>query len=213
MNRKSGVTLIRTRFGLPIVDQAAAERFAVLRASARACAQELLVGLGPGMIALVIGPSGSGKSMILHELARAAPTCVIARPVSTQSRTPVIDRLRAPIEQRLCRLSACGLADAHPLVTPAGKLSDGQKARLSLAIAIEKASRTRSSTVLVDEFCSTLDRTAAASVAMSVRRSIPSETAIVCATAHDDLIEHLRPDILVYVPLEGKPEMLSREDA
>ena len=145
---------------------------------------------------------------------QGSPSAMVMPPSRTwaRSHTPVIDRLRVPIEQRLCRLSACGLADAHPLVTPAGKLSDGQKARLSLAIAIEKASRKRSSTLIVDEFCSTLDRTAAASVATSVRRSIPSETALVCATAHDDLIEHLRPDILVYVPLEGKPEMLCRED-
>lgn len=169
--------------------------------------------LTPGKIALITGPSGSGKSLILAELARSARSCVIAKPVSAKSRTPVIERLRAPIEQRLCRLSSCGLADAQPLVTPSGKLSDGQKARLSLAIAIEKASRKRASTVIVDEFCSTLDRTAAASVATSVRRSITSESRLVCATAHDDLIEHLRPDILVYVPLEGKPEMLSREDA
>ncbi|MCA9271469.1 MAG: hypothetical protein KDA31_00335 [Phycisphaerales bacterium] len=209
----SPATLIRARFGIPMEYHASRSRTIALHAAAATNATEIHHRLTTGEIAFITGPSGSGKSLLMQELQRVIHDSVVATPIPDRARKPTIEMLRSSVESRLRLLSACGLADAHPLVTPAGRLSDGQKARLSIAQAFENAELFNNAcTILVDEFCSTLDRTTAASVATSVRRMVRTPLRLICASANDDLIEHLRPDVLVYVPLEGTPEILTRND-
>lgn len=210
MSKTDCTTLIRARFGIAMGQDAERSRERVIHMRARASTLALIDVLKPGRVALIVGPSGSGKSMIVRALCKALTSHQQAKPISPRTTKPTIEILRSPLKERLRTLSVCGLADAHPLVTPAGQLSEGQKARLSLARAFDKAERSRSCTaVIADEFCSSLDRTTAASVAGAVRRLVKPPLRFVAATAHDDLIEHLRPDVLVYVPLEGTPEILT----
>jgi ABC-type ATPase with predicted acetyltransferase domain len=245
----------------------------------------LRVDVRPGDVVYVTGPSGSGKSVLLARMAEAlreawpdARFADLAAVVLTAGRT-VIDLLQPPLERALKVLSAAGLADAFLLLRTPEELSDGQRWRLRLALAMENVNcglnsncpmtsaqhatpylapgeytggeaakdapspcgppcihgglntanapganpqssiRNPQSFVLVaDEFCSTLDRLCARAVAYRVRRMASREgVTVLAASAHDDLLEDLAPDVLV-VKHEGiRVEVLyadpSREEA
>ena len=163
--------------------------------------------LPPGGVALVTGPSGSGKSVLLR--AFAARACAVAvTAVSPSARRPPVSMIRGELEGVLSLLAAAGLGEARRLVTPAGLLSEGERARLALARAIAHA---RGRDVVCDEFTSTLDRLTARSVCRCLRRVLEPAQRFVCATAHDDVARHLNPDVVVYVPLAGPPEIMRRE--
>jgi hypothetical protein len=135
----------------------------------------------------------------------------------------VIDLMQPPLEAALQILSAAGLADAFLLLRTPQELSDGQRYRLRLARAIELSQLapreytgggTREGApsgarppvyspgakciLIADEFCSTLDRLCARAVAYRVRRMADSHgVTVLAASAHDDLIEDLAPDVLI----------------
>lgn len=210
--RAERTTHIRARFGLDLSDEAPGEREETLLARARAAALALHKALAPGGIAFITGSSGSGKSLIARQLAHIAPRA-LTPPTSFvgEVRAP-IDLMVTPLEQAAGELASAGLADAHQLVTPARLLSVGQQARLGLAIAFERAALAAGPcTVVADEFASTLDRVSAISLARCVRTRLSERVRFVAISAHDDLIEPLQPDVLVYVPLEGAPEIHERD--
>ncbi|MGD9689337.1 MAG: hypothetical protein AB7K52_07995 [Phycisphaerales bacterium] len=65
-------------------------------------------------------------------------------------------------------------------------------------------------TILADEFASVLDRLTALGLSRAVRRLIrpSSGLRLVAATAHDDVLEPLCPDVVVHIPLDASPEVL-----
>jgi len=66
--------------------------------------------------------------------------------------------------------------------------------------------------LLADEFGATLDRVTAKVIARNVRKWVKrSGACLVVATTHDDLLESLAPDVLVYKDLGGGMEVLQRE--
>lgn len=175
---------------------------------------ELNATLPPGGIAFITGPSGAGKSTLLrawqHLLGdRQQPTINLNPRHGTGSRDPsVIDALRGPVRRRLSLLAAAGLAEATILPRRVSELSEGQRFRLRLAVAMQRALRKPShATLFIDEFAAALDRATARSVACTLARWVRRErhVRLVAATAHDDVLEWLRPDALVWVPLDQQP--------
>jgi hypothetical protein len=116
--------------------------------------------------------------------------------------------------QHVCHwLSLAGLNDAAVMLRKPSQLSEGQRHRLMLAQAMAVASRQQESwsVLLIDEFGSTLDRTAAFALARSVRRwVVKSNVCLVAATTHDDLLEPLSPDVLVEVAPGGQCDVHTR---
>jgi uncharacterized protein len=129
---------------------------------------------------------------------------------------PVIELMHGPLNESLQLLSAAGLADAFLLLRTPDELSDGQRYRLRLAMALEQCglsgesapSRERKlagapgtphfAVLVADEFCSTLDRLCARAVAYRVRRLANRHgLTVLAAAANDDLAEDLAPDILI----------------
>ncbi len=173
--------------------------------SMRRRAHELL-DLPDGSIALVNGPSGSGKSSLL----RAIVDACAKRELRTERARPMRSA-RAPVElvgrdlhDALGTLAQSGLADARLIVRPARTLSDGESWRLGLARAMSRVVRSKHETVVIaDEFCSLLDRVTAAGVCRSLRRWIDrvGRGRFVLATAHDDVRCWLSPDVLVELSL------------
>jgi ABC-type ATPase with predicted acetyltransferase domain len=194
--------------------------------AARAAAQ--LLRLGRGELALVTGPSGGGKTLILRALQRAAAHGEAhgvralavdgARAGSEgEGHARVIDLVDGPLSARLAALARAGLSEAHVLAGTAGMLSDGQRFRLSLARALRgaeawmRSSPAQRALIVVDEFASTLDRRTARNVARTLSRCVRATGAsAVVATAHDDVLEALSPDVLVWQPLDGEA-LLMRE--
>lgn len=136
-----------------------------------------------------------------------------------RSRRTILDELAGmcgSADAALGVLARAGLADAKLLARRACELSEGQRHRYAVARAmaeVEGAGRTRRCadgvTVLIDEFASTLDRVTARGLAATVRRWVRDQRGVrlVCATAHDDVMEWLGPALLVYQPAEGRVEL------
>lgn len=181
----------------------------------RADARDLLAALQPGQIALVTGPSGSGKSSVLRALSLPergdrgagsvrADTTRPPRPraptQSTHFRGTLLDAMPGHTADALSALARAGLTDALLLARTPKELSDGERARFTIALALAHAQP--GDTLIFDEFLSTLDRTTARNVALSLRRWMDRAGAaqnlrLIVATAHDDILDWLAPEVLL----------------
>ena len=111
------------------------------------------------------------------------------------------------LRETLLALARVGLAEAWTYLRTPAELSDGQRWRLRLAVALERARREMSNhstarvVLVADEFAALLDRVTGCVVARSLRRAVApgSRVAAVVATAHDDddVTRALSPDVLV----------------
>jgi len=187
-------------------------------------ASSLMERVGPGRVALVTGASGAGKTGLLAALSsmcRAAGQPVVRVPDAPWTmRCPdrlLIDAVPGSLEQALAALSRAGLSEARLLGVPVGSLSEGERARAGVARAImraERIGRVRAMPVwlIVDEFASVLDPVTASGLASSVRRwSCRTGHRVVCATARDELLGALAPDVLVWMELGGAATLRTRE--
>ena len=190
--------------GMHIPDKSSTAR--ALHTSRASCDQcRKLATMPGGRISLLRGQSGCGKSTLLRTLA-ATLDSTRARVIDANaclqqipSGIPIVDIFSLPIVATLRLLSVAGLGEAMLWARTPGELSEGQRTRLVLAIAMAKARSPRPTWILLDEFCSTLDRVSACCVARTLRRwsRQANHVRIVCATAHDDIAVPLEPDLII----------------
>ncbi|MCK6457671.1 MAG: AAA family ATPase [Phycisphaerae bacterium] len=163
--------------------------------------RDLTVRLDPRRIIAVVGPSGAGKTALLGALAARYPRCIHVRPGALPSDRAVVDLVapRRPLRSALAILTGCGLGEPRLWVRRARCLSDGERFRAALARAIGAAiNRPAPPVLLCDEFSALLHRRAARAIAYNLRRLVSrAGLTLVVATAHDDVLADLQPDLLI----------------
>lgn len=144
----------------------------------------------PWKIGAIVGPSGSGKSVI----ARAHYGSNFVERFDWPADKAIVDAFAEGVSIReiTTMLSAVGFSSPPDWIKPYGVLSNGQKFRADLARALISPVEV----VAFDEFSSVVDRQVAkfgsAAVAKAVRRD--GGKRFVAVTCHYDVLDWLQPD-------------------
>lgn len=169
--------------------------------------ENLKIDVNQGDIVYITGQSGSGKSLLLKDLAAqmAEQGLQVANIDEIQlPDTPLVDQIGESTNEALEVLSKAGLNDAYLFIRKPSELSDGQRYRLKLAHLM-----TRDAMVWVaDEFGAVLDRETAKIVAFSMQKvARKMGVTLIVATTHTDLKEELGPDLTVEKRFREKVEV------
>lgn len=182
--------------------------------------------LAPGSLTVLTGPSGSGKSTLRADIHRAfveshlpMPASVVdpanLRPGSRCCLELLGGRARS-VERALDRLARVGLADASAITARASTLSDGQRERLHLALAMQRAERlARNTPVLlsIDELGARVDEPCARAMARCIRRWLEEHRDLnirAIITSHRaEAIAQLRPATIVRLSALGEAQITS----
>ncbi|MEA2711228.1 MAG: hypothetical protein QOF78_3829 [Phycisphaerales bacterium] len=172
----------------------------------RASVEKLAPRLQPGTITLIAGPSGAGKSTLLratrdaHRARRWIELSELAAPDA-----PLVDCFNdLPLRAALELLARVGLGEAWTYLRTPDELSEGQRWRFRLALALH-ASAARDAgendrpIIACDEFAAALDRVTAMIVAHRLRRAIDAlpHAAAIVATSHEDIEPALAAEVVV----------------
>lgn len=178
--------------------------------------------INEGDIVYITGPSGAGKSLLLKELERCIPAServnlsriklprgksvidCVAMPQVDGSATQMADK---DVLGGLRLLSVAGLGDVFCIVNEVRNLSDGQRYRLVLAMALASGKRF----IFADEFCCELDRICSAVISYNIHKFAKrSGVTFILAGANEDILADLSPDVIVMKDLSGETEVIYR---
>lgn len=151
-----------------------------------------------GDVVYITGQSGSGKSLLLRELAAQmrgiTGLSVVDIDQIEMDERPLIEQVGKNMADANRILAIAGINDAYLLIRSPNQLSDGQKYRLALAKLIESGAKVW----VADEFGAKLDRITAKNIAFSMQKIARKMGAtLLVATTHEDLEEELGPDVRV----------------
>jgi len=167
--------------------------------------------INDGDIVYITGPSGAGKSVLLGELEksiRPSDRVNLARIKLPKDKT-VIDCIDDDFLSCLRTLSTAGLNDVFCILNQPANLSEGQKYRFRLAMAMASEKKY----VFADEFCSMLDRITAAVIAHNIHKFAKRNgVTFILASSHDDIPLDLAPDVLVVQELCGETQVIYKSE-
>ena len=163
------------------------------------------VEINKGNIVYITGDSGSGKSLLLKELATSMLNngnsefgrIITDREVERKidSEKPIIEQVGRNTNEAINILSIAGLNEAFLMLRKYSELSDGQKYRFRLAKMIDSGANTW----MMDEFASVLDRTTAKVVAYTIQKAARRlGRTLIVATTHTDLERDLNPNLRIF---------------
>ena len=166
--------------------------------------------INDGDIVYITGPSGAGKTILLKELEKSIPASEranLAR-IKLPSNKTLIDCIDGDLLTSLRMLSIAGLNDCFCILNQPQKLSEGQKYRFRLAMALAAEKKF----IFADEFCSELDRISAVVISHNIHRFAKrTGTTFILAASHDDILLDLAPDVLVVKELSGPAQVIYKQ--
>ncbi|MCP8314996.1 MAG: hypothetical protein H3Z53_11610, partial [archaeon] len=160
--------------------------------------KDFTIDTNPKDIIYITGESGSGKSVLLKELANKISGIDEFGGVIRDSDLEIdkdeilVEGVGKDTKDALNILSMAGLNEAFLFLRRYKELSDGQRYRYKIAKMLDS----KKNTWVMDEFCSTLDRVTAKVVAYCVQKVARRQgKTVLVATTHDDLFYDLNPTI------------------
>jgi len=166
------------------------------------CTVNCKLEINEGDIVYITGPSGAGKSVLLRELEKAIPDSerVNLNKIELAEGKSVIDCIDGDFVEGLRALSIAGLNDAFCVLNKPVNLSDGQKCRFRLAVALASGAKF----IFADEYCSELNQITAAVISYNIHKYAKrTGVTVILASSHDDILLDLAPDVLVVKELSG----------
>lgn len=163
--------------------------------------------INPGDIVYITGPSGAGKSVLLKELECCVPERerVNLEEIALPGNKRVIDCIDGDLIGGLRLLSTAGLNDVFCILNSPANLSDGQKWRFRLAMAMSSSKRF----VFADEFCCQLDRITASVIAYNLHKFAKrSGVTFILASSQEDTLLDLAPEVIVTNELCGQTKVI-----
>lgn len=149
-----------------------------------------------GDIVYITGQSGSGKSLLLKELAKQLAEQQEVADIDKVEllEVPLIDQVGKSTDEAIRILNLAGLNDAYLFIRKPSELSDGQRYRFKIAKLMESGCKVW----VADEFGAVLDRITARVVAFNVRKfAVKCGATLIVATTHKDLLDELAPTLYV----------------
>lgn len=185
VEKSARVLEVAEAFGLGLTDK----KFVVY--------EDLKINLEQGDVCYVTGQSGSGKSVLLRDMAtqlRNAGLHVYDIADVPLLDAPLVDQIGTNTDEALRLLSMAGINDAYLFIRKPSELSDGQKYRFRLAKLIESGAQVW----IADEFAAVLDRDTAKVVGYNIAKAArKSKAMLLVATTHTDLREYLGASITI----------------
>jgi len=198
-------------WNLPLTDKAAdvmrAFGITVQRLKNNAINHNCTIKLSTGEICYVTGPSGSGKSVLLREFHEtfSGGDKINIDDIPLPDDKTCVDCVDGGFLETLRTLSYAGLTDVFCVLNSPANLSEGQKYRYRIAKAISSEKQF----IFADEFCSNLDRVTAAVISHNLRKfATKTGKTFILASAHDDLLADLQPEVIVIKHLAGEAEVI-----
>ena len=173
--------------------------------------------LKSGKLVYVTGPSGEGKSTLLSAIAIQARKAGL-RIINADNildprleRKLLIDAIGDNCQTSLELLSQAGLGEIPLMLRRVNQLSTGQRMRMMLAKLMASNIDNKPIVIFFDEYASVLDRLTAKVVSRQLRKWVTRiGVCMIVATAHDDLLDMLKPDTLIHVN-EGSYQIIEGE--
>ena len=149
-------------------------------------------------VGLIVGPSGAGKSTIIKQLG------VTLKEFKWDPEKAVIEQFppNQTIEDVSKACAAVGFNTIPAWMRPYHILSNGEQFRVTLARAL--AEQVDTEVLGIDEFTSVVDRQVAQIASFACAKHIrKSEKKMIVASCHEDIIEWLQPDWIIYPATES----------
>lgn len=154
------------------------------------------VEFGDGDIVFITGPSGAGKSVLLREFERELPADerINLSDIELSADRTLVDCIEGDFLTAINLLSTAGLNDVFCVLNQPANLSDGQKYRYRLAMALAAGKKY----IFADEFCTNLDSITACVISCNIRRYANRQgVTFILASVRQDMLAELCPDVIV----------------
>jgi uncharacterized protein len=168
--------------------------------------------LRPGDICYITGPSGSGKSVLLQQMATLVTpnNRIELEDIPLETDQSLIDSTPGLLTDVVKAFNKVGMGDVFAMLRPPALLSAGQQFRYRLA----KAILSNKPVVFADEFMASVETITAICACRQLRSTATKTQKIfIFAGVHDQFLPDLQPDVVVIKSTIHPTQVIWRDPA